>query len=166
MHAVEKLFSYIALLIAAYGAILSTYSAFMGRRRLEVKYGQGILALEDKSLTSFSSIEVTNRSNIPIYIRKYGFEMDNQDLHVRKLDEKMFDDAQEMSLNESAGELIPINSINDERIADGGEIQPGKKVVSMFYTRDLYRGDPGRCLVARLTTSLMWMQNVAANINV
>lgn len=133
----NDILSYIALVIAAYGAGLSTYSAVKGRRTLLVKYGQGFLCFEDKSMTTYSTIEITNKSTIPIYIRQYGFEVSGQNLAVRRIEDALFKNAQKMAFNQHSHALIPLNIVDNNFVGEIDEIKPGKSVSACFYTKDL-----------------------------
>ena len=136
----KEILAYIALVIAIYGAALSTITAIKSRRKLSVKYDQGFILFEDKTMktmTTFSVIEIINKSSIPIYIKQHGFELKRQPISISKIDNKLIKGAKPLALNQTLHDFVPLNVHAIQTVEEVDEIKPGQIVHSYFSLKEL-----------------------------
>src|SRR5690554_5406990 len=106
--------SIIALILGLYGSILSTYEIVKKNKRIKVKYGQGFLFLKDKTIVTYSTINLINKSDRNIYIKYYGFKTNREELNIEKIDKKRLREIEELGFSMPENKFIEKN-VNDEK---------------------------------------------------
>ena len=129
--------SIIALILGLYGSILSTYEIVKKNKRIKVKYGQGFLFLKDKTIVTYSTINLINKSDRNIYIKYYGFKTNREELNIEKIDKKRLREIEELGFSIPENKFIEKN-VNDEKHISSIEfVEPGQAVTEYFYTREI-----------------------------
>ncbi|WP_148049831.1 hypothetical protein [Gallaecimonas pentaromativorans] len=130
---------YLTLVIAIYGAVLSTITLLRGRRRLRPKFEMGFLCFPDKTITTFGLLEITNCSSVAVYIKEYGFEVEGNVMQVKKIPNEVHSSLTEAGFDSKKLSAVDLHKSKETFLDEVQLIQGGQSASQYFYARDIKR---------------------------
>lgn len=123
----------ITLVIALYGAFISTFTLIDRFTRISVDYGIHIFATEDKLLHFVLSINAENKGKKEVYIKGYGLKINNDEIELKLIPKTLATSANETHLSPNTNKFVSLKRSNVTLIRDLQKLQSGQSCVDYFF---------------------------------
>lgn len=123
----------ITLIIALYGAFLSTFTFIDRFTRISVDYEVYLFATEDKVMHFALSLIAVNRGKNEVYLKCYGLLIDGNEIELQLVPKSLVNSASETNLNLSANQLVPLKANGLTLIRDTRKLLPSQSSEDYFF---------------------------------
>lgn len=124
----------ITLIIALYGAFISTFILLDRFTRVSVDYGIYIFATEDKLMHFVLSIDAVNRGKKVVYIKNYGLLIDDDEIELQLIPKSLVSSYYETHLSPVTNQLVSLKGSDVTLIRDAQKLQPGQSCKDYFFS--------------------------------
>lgn len=124
----------VTLLLAIYGAFLSSFTLFDRFSRLKIKFNFNIFTTERREMFHVISINVINKGKEEIFVKRFGLRLDDSEIDVPLVPEQLVLSVDSMDYNMKNKNIVRLNEHKPLLMRNNINLLPGQSMEEYFVT--------------------------------